>query len=261
MRNNKWYLYKHTSPSNGVYIGITKQNPLVRWNNGLGYRRHPYFYNAIKKYGWENFTHEILLTGLTQEEAEEFEKQYIAKYKNGGKCYNILDGGLTTADTSKKVYQYDLNGQFIKEWHSTVEVAAFYDTVPSAIANCCNPKYRTKTACGYIFSYEKSINKEEIIKPSLKPVNQYDLQLNLIKTWPTRKEAQQAYPNWRIGACLNGKKKTCNGYIFKYADDNNLEVPIHKGREIIIDGVKYKSIKHASEILNISQYKLRKKLC
>lgn len=100
-----------------------------------------------------------------------------------------------------------------------------------------------------------------IIKPSLKPVNQYDLQLNLIKTWPTRKEAQQAYPNWRIGACLNGKKKTCNGYIFKYADDNNLEVPIHKGREIIIDGVKYKSIKHASEILNISQYKLRKKLC
>lgn len=65
--------------------------------------------------GRENFTHEILLTGLTQEEAEEFEKQYIAKYKNGGKCYNILDGGLTTADTSKKVYQYDLNGQFIKE--------------------------------------------------------------------------------------------------------------------------------------------------
>ena len=38
MKNNKWCVYKHTSPSGGIYIGITKQNPIVRWNNGFGYR-------------------------------------------------------------------------------------------------------------------------------------------------------------------------------------------------------------------------------
>lgn len=30
MKNNKWCVYKHTSPSGGIYIGITKQNPIVR---------------------------------------------------------------------------------------------------------------------------------------------------------------------------------------------------------------------------------------
>ena len=38
MKNNKWCVYKHTSPSGGIYIGITKQNPIVRWNNGFGYK-------------------------------------------------------------------------------------------------------------------------------------------------------------------------------------------------------------------------------
>lgn len=103
MKNNKWCVYKHTSPSGGIYIGITKQNPIVRWNNGFGYKRNPHFYNAIQKYGWNNFQHEIIFSNLTQEEAENCEKIFIAKYKNGGKCYNILDGGLhSIVNTSKK---------------------------------------------------------------------------------------------------------------------------------------------------------------
>lgn len=39
----------------------------------------------------------------SQEEVENYEKIFIAKYKNGGKCYNILDGGLhSIVNTSKK---------------------------------------------------------------------------------------------------------------------------------------------------------------
>ena len=49
MKNNKWCVYKHTSPSKGVYIRITKQNPVIRWSNGSGYKRNPYFYKAIQK--------------------------------------------------------------------------------------------------------------------------------------------------------------------------------------------------------------------
>ena len=75
MKNNKWCVYKHTSPSKGVYIRITKQNPVIRWSNGSGYKRNPYFYKAIQKYGWDNFKHEILFSNLTQEEAERYEKK------------------------------------------------------------------------------------------------------------------------------------------------------------------------------------------
>lgn len=73
-------LYCHTSPSGKKYFGITK-NPLRRWQNGYGYKRNKHFYNAIQKYGWENFTHEILISGLSWEAACELEEQHIADYK------------------------------------------------------------------------------------------------------------------------------------------------------------------------------------
>lgn len=33
-------VYKHTTPSGKVYIGITKQKPWQRWNNGNGYKNN-----------------------------------------------------------------------------------------------------------------------------------------------------------------------------------------------------------------------------
>jgi hypothetical protein len=38
---------------------------------------HSIFGKAIQKYGWENFSHEILAEKLTQSEANELEKYYI----------------------------------------------------------------------------------------------------------------------------------------------------------------------------------------
>lgn len=57
---DNYIVYRHTSPSGKVYIGITSRQPEQRWLNGNGYKDSPKFYNAIKKYGWDNFNHEIL---------------------------------------------------------------------------------------------------------------------------------------------------------------------------------------------------------
>ena len=70
MVSAKCCVYKHTSPSGKVYIGITKQKPEKRWGNGKNYAQNEYFFAAILKYGWGNFTHEIIADGLTREEAE-----------------------------------------------------------------------------------------------------------------------------------------------------------------------------------------------
>ena len=91
-----WCVYMHTNRENGKkYIGITSQKPTYRWNNGEGYKLNPHFYNAIKHYGWDSFAHDILFTGLTQDEAENLEVELIFKYKtqdpNIG--YNHADGG------------------------------------------------------------------------------------------------------------------------------------------------------------------------
>lgn len=79
MNNDKLFcLYVHENKINGkCYVGITsKQPPQKRWGlNGIGYKGQ-YFYNAINKYGWDNFEHHILFSNLTVDEASQKEKRY-----------------------------------------------------------------------------------------------------------------------------------------------------------------------------------------
>lgn len=92
----RWSVYLHENRENGKkYIGITSQKPERRWANGEGYAHNPHFYRAIKKQGWDAFRHEILYTGLTQEEAERLEVELIEKYQtqDGTKGYNFASGG------------------------------------------------------------------------------------------------------------------------------------------------------------------------
>lgn len=105
--NNTFTIYMHKNKINQkVYIGQTSQPVEKRWKNGNGYQRHPSFYSAIKKYGWDNFEHIILKEGLTQEEANKLEKYYIDVYnaqdpKSG---YNMLPGGSDVAGINNPMY-------------------------------------------------------------------------------------------------------------------------------------------------------------
>lgn len=97
MQNSgKYTVYMHTLPNGKCYIGLTKQNPVLRWDYGHGYKHNEYFYRAIQKYGWNNIKHEILFTDLTKDEAEEKEIALIAQFKSNkrGYGYNIDAGGF-----------------------------------------------------------------------------------------------------------------------------------------------------------------------
>lgn len=91
-----WYVYKHVSPSGKVYIGITSQNPEIRWNKGKNYKLCKCFYRAILKYGWDNIKHEIILSNICKSHAIYTEKYLISWYKIHGISYNITDGGEGT---------------------------------------------------------------------------------------------------------------------------------------------------------------------
>lgn len=108
-------LYIHTNKINGKrYVGITGySNPKRRWGvNGCKYDSSPRFLNAIKKYGWDNFEHEIRLTNLTKEEAKERERFYISLFRTTDDRfgYNISKGGESN-DQGKKSGspEYDRN--------------------------------------------------------------------------------------------------------------------------------------------------------
>lgn len=106
---NCYSVYKHTFPNGKVYIGITSIKPKYRWkHNGTGYKGQRLIMSAILKYGWDNIKHEILLAGLTKEEAEAKEIELIAFYKSNKKeyGYNIDNGGNVnkhTEETKRKI--------------------------------------------------------------------------------------------------------------------------------------------------------------
>lgn len=92
--NHKVYI--HRNKINGkMYVGITKNDVTKRWNAGHGYFRNKHFSDAIKKYGWDNFEHFVVLQNVDRETACYYERKLIAKYKTQDKRfgYNITDGG------------------------------------------------------------------------------------------------------------------------------------------------------------------------
>jgi group I intron endonuclease len=94
-----YYLYLLTNKINEkTYIGQTK-NIKTRWGaDGGRYKGCTALYRAIKKYGFENFDKEILLECETEEEINNFEVEYISKYKAEGKAeYNIAGGGYESS--------------------------------------------------------------------------------------------------------------------------------------------------------------------
>lgn len=89
-----WSVYKHTSPSGKVYIGITHLTPTVRWGKeGNHYSKKTIFYKAIQKYGWENFSHEILFHNCSEQLAKALEIAFIRFYKEKNLSYNMTIGG------------------------------------------------------------------------------------------------------------------------------------------------------------------------
>lgn len=94
--DNKTYtVYVHINKvNNKAYVGQTCQSVQARWRkNGKGYKGQTKFINAIEKYGWDNFDHIILATGLTFEEADKKEQEYVKLYDSINNGYNIQEGG------------------------------------------------------------------------------------------------------------------------------------------------------------------------
>ena len=92
-----YIVYQHVNIINGKkYVGITSRNPEERWGrDGSKYQTNPRFYAAIQKYGWDNFEHNILFTGLSKEEACKKEQELIGLYNLTDKAYgyNSTPGG------------------------------------------------------------------------------------------------------------------------------------------------------------------------
>lgn len=209
-----YYLYMHTTPNGKRYVGITKQKPERRWGNGDGYRTCNGFFNAITKYGWTNISHEVILSDLSKEEAEYFERLFIAMFRtaNTSYGYNCQHGGnlgkVFSDETRKKLSESHKgvrNSQYGK--HHTIETRRKMSEANSG-ENCvwfgCQ---RSEESCAKMKASKRKVYG--------KPVKNLDTG----EIFPSVIEAAEKYGISRphIGNCCRGVRKTCGGYRWEYA--------------------------------------------
>ena len=210
--------------NNKVYIGQSKD--VTKRCHPSNYRGCTKFYNAIQKYGWENFKRTILAENLTVDEANHLEEEFIAKYNSIDEGYNIKSGGLNNifSDESRQKMS---NSCQTKRSIICVETQKVYESAKqiekelgfanSNIIACCRGKLHT--AYGYTWAYyEDYQNNLAQIQPDKRKKTVYCVELN--KTFSSAAEAARELglqrPN--ISRCCAGGLKTTGGYHWKYGD-------------------------------------------
>lgn len=208
MKDKTYCIYKHTSPSNKVYIGQTCSKIWVRWlKNGNGYKNQSYFFKAIKKYGWNNFTHEILLEKISKQEADYAEKYLIRWYKMHNMSYNCTDGGEGTCGAIP--------------WNKGKKTGHIPWNKGIPLSQELKDKI-SKAKKGYKYgpqSLEHSLHKAEAHKIPIVMVDVIDP--NLWEPFKSAKDVQDrlGFNRKNIGLSLKNKNVQAYGYFWFYQDE------------------------------------------
>lgn len=219
----KYCVYKHTCPNGKVYVGITSQNPLRRWNNGKGYHTQTLFYKAILKYGRNNIKHEILFSGLTETQAKNKEIELIALHKSTERKfgYNITLGGESgnghiCSNATRKKLSEKMKGK--NTWQKGRKAS---EETKRKMSEAQKKYLETHTP----INTGKHLSKEQKEKISLslsKAVGQYTLEGKLITKFKSTTEASKltGVDNSTICRCCKGQRKAAGGYVWGYLNDN-----------------------------------------
>lgn len=180
-----------------------------------------------------------LYENLSRGEAKIIEVDIIKHFGKSidhtGILTNITDGGVEMVccrlgkanPQSKKVYQYSLNGDFIKEWDSLREIGRILNKCYNTIGGAC--RGTTKTAFGYQWSYIY-LDKLNTIKPhnqiaKYKKVFKFDSEGNLIEIYDSLSDA--AKQNNTFETYLSNKiinKGIFKDYFYSYENTFNPKI-------------------------------------
>ena len=125
---------------------------------GEGYSYNSYFYRAIKKYGWDNFKHDIIISGISKDMACQLEIALIAQFRTNERefGYNISEGGETCDIIKAKTGIEHPNHKRVKQISPvTLEVIRIYDTQTEAADTLgISRKCITKACRGILNTYK-----------------------------------------------------------------------------------------------------------
>lgn len=209
------FIYKAISATTGkVYIGQTTQTLQERINqhnsHAYGHQYNYHFHNAIRKYGSEDFTYEIIEDGIESTEVlNEREKYWIAYYDSYYNGYNSTLGGEGCVRRDD-----ELIIKLFREGHTTQEICEITGYNRQTI-------YRSYTINGLTEDNNKR-KAEQNRERCSRTVDQYSLDGKYIKTWPSATECGKNLGNQGLISAICRQEKSilsAYGFLFKYTDD------------------------------------------
>lgn len=136
---------------------------------------------------------------------------------------------------SKIIYQYNLDGTFVRKWVGITETARAMNCSASTISACLNR--RKRTGAGYLWRYEYRDNIKSDIPSTImsgsnrgrrwvqkkqrpmKKILQKTKSGDVVTEWENYKVLceKTGYDSGNIYNCINGRIKTAYGYTWEYA--------------------------------------------
>lgn len=156
----------------------------------------------MRKYGVENFQIELLEETDNPEEREIFWIETKRSFKNG---YNATLGG-----EGKKYIDYDLVISTYKNTQSIIDTAK--------ILNINECSVRSILKCNDI---PTASSAEVILRKYGNIINQYDMDMNFIQSFPSIKAAARSLNKEgvsHISDVCKGKRQSAYGFKWRYAD-------------------------------------------
>lgn len=287
MNDSKWVVYIHINKTNGkVYVGIT-HDINKRWRGrGCAYRSNPHFWQAIEKYGWDGFKHEIVFSELTKKEACEKEIQLISKYDstNRTKGYNHSLGGEVPL-VWRSGEEHPMYGKHhsketrekLSASHTGEKHRCWGKPLPEITRKRIGDANRGRKLPEWQIEHLRIINtgrkasektkqkmsrshqghpvseetKQRIRETKIsKPILQLSRNGELLNKWMSVTEAAKAsgLDRSQIRKCCKGKLKTTGGFVWIYADEVD-----EKDILIVSDKEREKLIEEGLRIGNAKQ--------
>lgn len=251
------YIYCFTNLiNNKKYIGSTISQPNIRYNqhiyNATHETSHQYnypLYQAIRKYGIENFSFEIIeQKDCSEFEIRQLEQKYIIQLNtlspNGynqtlntehpiNDIYSYKKMSETKREKSKKVALVDENNNIISIYRSIVDCAEALNEDEKKIGACCRGERKTTNNKKFYWldetnniiipeykrdCYKGSEGTTQIQSSSRKVAKIDSISNEILATYDTIALAarENNCDSSAISKVCRGVRKQCGGFIWKY---------------------------------------------
>lgn len=166
-------------------------------------------YLAIRKYGIDNFTFEVI-EECSEKDLNEKEIFYIKKYDSYLNGYNSTLGGqgknFQRIIEPQKIYELWDKGLSVKEINEILKDKIGHTTIQKYLQNYKNYSIKESNKRGFLRSQKNNQKKN--------PVKQYDLWGNFIAEYESYEQAEKItkIDSVLIGRVVNGRQKQAGGY-------------------------------------------------